>query len=103
RFGDAPTGVPSNYSSVWATSYLRVARRNLAAASENPGTFTGGSDGGSAVTIAIRPAPENEAPTAHAGPDQEVHVGDTVNLDGTGSSDAEDGTNLDYAWTVVDD
>src|SRR5690606_5107161 len=57
---------------------------------------------GSAVTIAIRPR-QNTAPVADAGEDQEVHAGDLVQLDGSGSSDAEDGTNLTYEWTVLDD
>jgi len=49
--------------------------------------------------------PVNNPPTANAGSDQEVVVGDTVNLDGTASTDAEDapsgdggGTILSYDW-----
>lgn len=80
-----------------------AAFRKLTASSENPGSF--GLPGVTlwrAVTIAIRPS-QNTPPTADAGPDQEVSVGDIVNLDGTGSHDAEDGTNLSYEWTVLDD
>ncbi|HMJ76080.1 MAG TPA: PKD domain-containing protein, partial [Iamia sp.] len=49
-----------------------------------------------ATTITVDPPP-NTAPIADAGPDQEVNAGDTVTLDGTGSSDA-DSDELDYSW-----
>jgi K319L-like, PKD domain len=41
----------------------------------------------------------NSAPTANAGPDQSVSVGDVVQLDGSSSSDPE-GDNLSYSWTM---
>ncbi len=41
----------------------------------------------------------NTAPVADAGPGQSVATGDTVLLDGTGSSDA-DGDALTYAWSL---
>ena len=40
----------------------------------------------------------NSPPTANAGPDQNVQENTTVNLDGTGSSDA-DGDTLSFSWT----
>ncbi len=43
---------------------------------------------------------ENSAPTADAGPNQNVSVGDTVTLDGNGSSDV-DGNALTYSWSLT--
>ncbi|MFQ5788156.1 MAG: PKD domain-containing protein, partial [Thermodesulfobacteriota bacterium] len=43
---------------------------------------------------------DNIPPIADAGPDQTVFVGDTVQLDGTGSSDA-DGDTLDIFWSFI--
>jgi len=42
----------------------------------------------------------NHAPTADAGPDQQVDEGDPVTLDGTGSSDP-DGNDLLYDWVQI--
>ncbi len=39
----------------------------------------------------------NHAPTANAGPNQDVNMGSTVTLNGTGSSDP-DGDSLSYSW-----
>lgn len=43
----------------------------------------------------------NRAPTAEAGPDQEVSPGSTVQLGGSGSSDPDRDHYLTYAWTVT--
>jgi len=45
--------------------------------------------------------PPNKAPTADAGPDQNVFVNETVHFDGSGSKD-EDGTIISYSWTFGD-
>ncbi len=62
----------------------------------NDGTENSLSD---TVTITVNEIP-NETPVADAGSDQEAVVGETVTLDGTGSSDA-DGDQLSYAWTLT--
>jgi hypothetical protein len=43
---------------------------------------------------------ENSAPVADPGADQTVRVNDTVQLDGSGSSDA-DGDSLTYKWSLI--
>jgi hypothetical protein len=48
------------------------------------------------VTISM----QNSVPLASAGPDQSVFVGDTVTLDGSGSSDT-DGDALAFKWSFV--
>jgi len=42
----------------------------------------------------------NEIPVAHAGDDLQVLTGESVILDGSGSSDPEDGDNIEYEWEV---
>jgi len=54
------------------------------------------------VTIMANPVGGgmNTAPVANAGPDQVVNLGATVQLDGSGSSDA-DGNTLHYNWALT--
>jgi hypothetical protein len=59
----------------------------------NDGTVNGGPD---TVTIST----DNSAPVSHAGADQAALVNDSVQLDGSASSDV-DGDTLTYKWSVV--
>jgi uncharacterized membrane protein len=57
-----------------------------------------GSDDSPPDTMLITVA--NTPPVADAGPDQTADLGQTVNLDGSGSSDADEDL-LTYAWTLL--
>jgi hypothetical protein len=52
----------------------------------------------SSSTTLIVTEPPNQEPTADAGADQTVNEGDSVSLDGSGSTD-QDGTIESYSWT----
>jgi outer membrane protein assembly factor BamB len=54
----------------------------------------------SPVTIPVTLIVNNQAPTADAGPDQTVGEGDTVVLDGSNSSDPDDGI-VSYLWEQI--
>jgi hypothetical protein len=56
--------------------------------------------GADQVVVTVNPVNTNNAPVAVAGPDQNVLVGATVELDGSGSVDA-DGDLLSYSWTIT--
>jgi len=49
--------------------------------------------------VVVHVLPENAVPTADAGDDQIVTEGDTVTLDGTGSTDDGGAEALNYTWT----
>ncbi|NVJ62482.1 MAG: tandem-95 repeat protein, partial [Gammaproteobacteria bacterium] len=50
--------------------------------------------------VVVRVVSRNTAPTANAGPDQSVNYSQTVQLDGSGSSDP-DGDTLTYRWMLL--
>jgi len=52
------------------------------------------------VVVTVNPVNKNNAPVAVAGPAQNVLVGATVELDGSGSLDA-DGDLLSYSWSIT--
>jgi ABC-type transport system substrate-binding protein/PKD repeat protein/protocatechuate 3,4-dioxygenase beta subunit len=49
--------------------------------------------------VVVHVFPEDAAPTADAGGDQAVTIGDTVTFDGTGSTDDGGAGDLNYTWT----
>ena len=61
----------------------------------NDGTLNSSAD-----TVTVTAGPGNTLPTANAGADQGVTAGDTVQLDGGGSTDV-DGDSLTYAWSLT--
>jgi K319L-like, PKD domain len=55
----------------------------------------------SAVVVVSAVNPTNQAPVAHAGPDQSVHAGSVVTLDGSESTDPNANYPLTYAWAIT--
>ena len=71
---------------------VRLWKRNrlVVSLAGKPGVF---------LTVTLRCVAGNTRPVADAGPNRTVRVGDTVTLDGGGSSDA-DGDVLSYTWSL---
>jgi hypothetical protein len=54
-----------------------------------------------AVVVVTAVNPPNQAPVANAGPDQSVHAGSIVTLDGSGSTDPDANYPLTHAWVIT--
>ncbi len=61
-------------------------------------SFDSGFDGAGTYSLTLSGATGNQAPVANAGPDQSVNAGDTVQLNGSASSDPNNDP-LTYAWS----
>ena len=81
-----PTSINPTFAADKAGAYVAQLIVNDGTVDSDPDT----------VTIST----ENSKPVADAGPDQQVAVGDTVILNGSGSSDA-DGDPLNYQWALT--
>lgn len=107
-----PEGSPLSYS--WALSSApEDSTTSIVGATDQTAAFLADVDGeyevvltvgdGSTTATAlvmITATTGNSAPNAHAGTNRSAMVGELVELDGTGSSDA-DGDPLSYAWRIV--
>lgn len=63
-------------------------------------TVNDGTENSDPVTVAVNAVTPNTLPVADAGSDVNATLGDTVALDGSGSSDV-DGDNLSYRWSLT--
>ena len=112
---DDPDGSNANLTYQWSLESPEGSSAELnddtaSSASFTPdvaGTYTAslvvndGQDNSEAVTITIQVEAVNQIPVADAGSAQSVTLGDTVTLDGTGSSDPDgDNANLIYQWSL---
>jgi len=59
-----------------------------------------GAVGSDTLVITVTP-PGNQPPVANAGPDQTVHAGTIVTLDGSASSDPDGNYPLSYSWRII--
>lgn len=92
-FGEESTGTGANPSHVYSTEgYYTV---NLTVSDDE------GLEDSDSILITVISTSGNHGPIAQAGADQYVETGDTVNFDGSGSSDP-DGDTLSYSWDFDD-
>jgi hypothetical protein len=110
---DDPDDAPSALTYSWTQEggpTVALAGASTAAPSFLPaaeGTYVfrltvsdGAAQASDTVAVTVLPVGSNLPPTAYAGPDQSVSVGDNVRLDASGSSDP-DGDAVVFAWTQV--
>ncbi|MFO0584199.1 MAG: myxosortase-dependent M36 family metallopeptidase [Anaeromyxobacter sp.] len=64
-------------------------------------TVSDGASTPSSAQTTVKVLNVNKPPVASAGSNQSVKSGDLVHLDATGSTDADPGTTLTYAWTQI--
>ena len=88
--GNATLQLKPNQAAVSGTTY------NVTVAATGDSLF--GADNARTVQVTVRNA-HNSPPTADAGDDQDVNEGDTVTLNGTGSSDPDSGDSISYLWS----
>ena len=97
------TGVPANVAVVEGS--LTFGNVGAAATVQSTDTFTIRIDrqvpfNSAALVWTLASTPGNSPPTANAGPNDTAFVGDTVSLNGAGSTDV-DGNPLTFAWSFV--
>jgi hypothetical protein len=101
-FVTVPAGSTATFSNPTAATPTFVAERAgqyVVQLIVNDGTINSVPDNVIITASAGGPV-ENTPPVANAGPDQTVSIGATVNLNGSGSSDADRNT-LRYSWTLT--
>ena len=94
--GGTPTVTLTGADTARATFTAPQVTANAALTFTLTATDPGGQSATDTVTVSVKSV--NDAPTANAGSDFTISDGDTATLDGSGSSDPENG-DLAYAWT----